>query len=169
MVTVSLEGIGESRMLITTDELSKTIWNLILQEINPDTRKILKSMSYKDPEFEQGFIQGLTWASIAAITTKPAEYKDFAELMKLYRRINTDWNSPKDRLPENDTEVFFVVQIYSGGENYATLPLTGYFLDGKFYDNQDTEYDYTPWDGKSTVNVVEYWLPQPPLPLEKNK
>ena len=92
-------------MLITTDELSKTIWDLILQEINPGTRKILKSMSYKDPEFEQGFIQGLAWASISAITTKPAEYKDFAEFIELYERTNTDWNSLEGRSQEEDRKI----------------------------------------------------------------
>lgn len=80
-----------------------------------------------------------------------------------------EWISTQDRLPDNDTDVFFIIQTYSGGEAYATLPCTGYFLDGKFCDELDKEYDYKPWNGKSkeTIDVVEYWFPQPPLPVNK--
>ena len=58
-------------MIIDTDDFARLIWNTIQQELNPETRKILTSMSYDSVEYEQGFIQGLAWASILSVLTKP--------------------------------------------------------------------------------------------------
>ena len=63
-------------MIITTEELSQLAWETIQQELNPETRKILKSMSYTSPEFEQGFIQGLAWLSILAVGIRLKETKE---------------------------------------------------------------------------------------------
>lgn len=63
-------------MIITTDELSRLAWKTIQQELNPETRKILSSMSYTNPEFEQGFIQGLAWLSLLAVDIGLKEVKE---------------------------------------------------------------------------------------------
>lgn len=57
-------------MIIDTNDFSKLIWETIQQELDPEKRTILKGMTYQDPEFEQGFIQGLAWASILAVAGK---------------------------------------------------------------------------------------------------
>ena len=62
-------------MIIDTTEFSKLIWETIQQELDPEKRTILKGMTYQDPEFEQGFIQGLAWASILAVAGKMPEPK----------------------------------------------------------------------------------------------
>jgi len=80
----------------------------------------------------------------------------------------TEWISTKDALPDEEDDVIFSVVVYWGGEHYASFVSAGYFLDGKFCDNRDTEFDYKPWDGKSKEEtyVVDYWFKQPPLPEE---
>ena len=55
-------------MTIIIDELQALALKTITRELNPDTREILNHLSYSDPEFEQGFIQGMVWLSILAIT-----------------------------------------------------------------------------------------------------
>ena len=80
----------------------------------------------------------------------------------------TEWISTKDALPNEEDDVIFHVNVYGGGEHYASFTCAGYFLDGKFYDNQDTEFDYKPWDGltKEVIYVVDYWFKEPVLPKE---
>lgn len=63
-------------MVITTDELSRLAWKTIRQELNPETREILNHMSYTNPEFEQGFIQGVAWLSILAAAIGSDEVKE---------------------------------------------------------------------------------------------
>ena len=111
---------------------------------------------------------GIVWYLFEYDGGKLSEYESVG-VMEEFKEVG--WISTQDRLPDNDTDVFFIIQTYSGGEDYATLPCTGYFLDGKFCDELDKEYDYKPWDGKSkeTIDVVEYWFPQPSLPLKKKE
>ena len=54
-------------MIITIDELQKLALKTINQELNPNTREILNKMSYTNPEFEQGFVQGMVWLSLLAV------------------------------------------------------------------------------------------------------
>ena len=54
-------------MTLTTEKFTKLIWSTIQRELDPEKRTILKSMSYNSSEFEQGFIQGLAWASILSM------------------------------------------------------------------------------------------------------
>lgn len=79
-----------------------------------------------------------------------------------------DWISTKNALPNEEDDVIFHVNVYWGGEQYASFTCVGYFLNGKFYDNQDLEFDYKPWDGltREAVNVVDYWFKEPVLPDE---
>lgn len=55
-------------MIITIDDLEKLALKTIKQELNPDTREILSSMSYTNPEFEQGFVQGMVWLALLSST-----------------------------------------------------------------------------------------------------
>jgi len=68
-------------------------------------------------------------------------------------------------LPENETEVFFLYVFPLYMEEFEMMVQTGYYLDGKFYDNRDRRYSTYP--EKSTLaneGAVVYWLPQPEWP-----
>ena len=72
------------------------------------------------------------------------------------------WISVDERLPEDETKVFFL-EVIDGEEEYAGfLPCLGYFLEGSFYDWYDNEHKYK--DCKISETRVTYWLPQPEYP-----
>lgn len=79
-----------------------------------------------------------------------------------------NWISVKDKLPDEEADVVFLIDYYVNGELYASLPCTGYFLEGKFFDDSDSEYDHTLWDGEVSNRIIQrvnYWFPQPKLPI----
>lgn len=73
-----------------------------------------------------------------------------------------NWISVNERLPEDETDVFFL-EVINGAEEYTGfLPGWGYFLDGSFYDWYDHERSHK--DNITGNTRVTHWLPQPDYP-----
>ena len=69
------------------------------------------------------------------------------------------WISVKDKLPEEDSNVFFL-EVIVGEEEYAGfIPQVGYYLESKFCDWFDQEHEPC-----QTGTRVTHWLPQPNYP-----
>ena len=74
------------------------------------------------------------------------------------------WISVKDKLPKNDSDIFFLEVIVGGEEYSGFIPQTGYYLDDKFYDDYDHEHGTC----EKFNTRVTHWLPQPKYPDIKN-
>ena len=81
---------------ITIDELQELALKTIKQELNPDTREILNKMSYTNPEFEQGFVQGMVWLSILAVTSRHQKFEQEDDSQRVIAALEGEGYLDKD-------------------------------------------------------------------------